>query len=426
MVGLHRMKEILAPASLESVYRRIMGSAHGIEKDVSYFRQTQLTDLHFGADWKDFLISLCRRHNVELERDLQDVEDLKQLIDSELKGEALSPNKTRSGHFRQQRRRTMVSNLSSEKTQLSYTAIFDSTPPKEFNEFKQLSRVAERGKLFDYIAVSIWSKLENLVAEHVQKYCLSFEQEARGVELESVREYQNKIIAWNSEIQSRLDLLKSLLDEHDAIRNSMARYIDEYERVATIMQESCDVIFRVVESIKKWVTADATYARKIQDEINHKNKVKQDLKERIKNFEENRDNMRADTRRKAFHCVKHEEDMQRLQDHKRHLKRRQRDLNESTEQQNQELKRRQVDLDDVKIQLATRKDNSVTLYNYMASLTEALKKEIRGIENQIRTNAKQMSDVSRELAASQRYIDTKSREMKETQRIYERVSGQVT
>ena len=131
--------------------------------------------------------------------------------------------------------------------------------------------------------------------------------------------------------------------------------------------------------------------------------------------------MRADTRRKAFHCVKHEEDMQRLQDHKRHLKRRQHDLQMAVEQQNQELKRRHVDLDDVKIQLATRKDNSVTLFNYMSSLTEALKKEMRGIEGRIRTDTKQLSDLSRDLAASQRHIDTKSREMKETQRIYERV-----
>ena len=422
MVGLHRMKEILAPASLEAVYRRIMGSAHSIEKDVSYFRQTQLFDLDFAGDWKDFLLSLCRRHNIELERDLQDVEDLKQLIESELKGEALSPNKTsKSGLYRQTRRKTMVSNLSSEKTQLSYTALFDATAPKDFKEFKQLSRVAERGKLYDFIAVSIWSKLENLVAEHVQKYCLSFEQEARGLQLESVREYQNKIIAWNTDIQSRLDMLKTLLDEHDAIRSSMGRYVDEYERAAAIMQESCDVIFRVIEVIKKWVSCDASYARRIQDEINQKHKLKTELKERIKCFEENRDNMRADTRRKAFHCVKHEEDMQRLQDHKRHLKRRQHDLQMAVEQQNQELKRRHVDLDDVKIQLATRKDNSVTLFNYMSSLTEALKKEMRGIEGRIRTDTKQLSDLSRDLAASQRHIDTKSREMKETQRIYERV-----
>ena len=80
-----RAKELQAPASLETVHRKIMGAAHAVEADLTHFQSRQLAHTSVNPDWADFVHNLCTRHNKEA-RDLNDFNDLKALLEREAAG----------------------------------------------------------------------------------------------------------------------------------------------------------------------------------------------------------------------------------------------------------------------------------------------------------------------------------------------------
>ena len=178
----------------------------------------------------------------------------------------------------------------------------------------------------------------------------------------------------------------------------------------------------MIDPMKKWVSSDATYARRVQEEINVKNRRKMELKDKCKALEDKLENVGGTTRRKAFNCIKYEQELQRIRDSKKHMKRRELELGDFVAKLNGDIRRKKRELDEIKSRLITRKENSPTVFNYLSSMNETLKDDIRALEGRVRSHQDQMTSLQKQQIDTQKEIDKATRELRDNQRSHERVT----
>ena len=418
-----RAKELLAPASLETVHRKIMGAAHSVEKDVNHFQSRQLVNVASNPDWLEFVHSLCLRHNKDI-RDLNDFNDLRVLLEREEAGPP-SPRQTQTRSGKKWQRKATAKPPSGRTHDTgdseSTRNMFENKEPTQWAEFGELKRVCERGQLFDYVAISVWKQLESAYTSQLKKYCLSFEADGKGEALNSVRDYQNRIIRWSDVIEAKLDKIQEMLDENDIFRNDVGKYISEYDHVIALMSDVCKTVFQVIDPMKKWVSSDATYARRVQEEINQKNRQKMELRDKTKAMEDKQENVGGTSRRKAFNCLKLEQDLQRVRDAKKSMKRRELEYGDFIAKLNADIRHKKRELDDIKSRLNTRKENSPTVFNYLSAMNESLKDDIRALEARVRSHQTHMMSLQKQQVDTQKEIDKAVRELKDNQRSHEMV-----
>jgi len=75
----------------------------------------------------------------------------------------------------------------------------------------------------------------------------------------------------------------------DKYKKSLPLYIDNYPKIVAKMEKVCKLMVEACEPLKRWVSADAKYAQRLQEEISRFNKRKMDLSEIIKLLENDRE-----------------------------------------------------------------------------------------------------------------------------------------
>ena len=250
-------------------------------------------------------------------------------------------------------------------------------------EFNQLRRMIERGKMFEYIAFSLRNELVDAYEKFLEKYCISFIEEAKGEDLISVKDQENKIRGWSAIIKDRLDLVDSLLDEGDRFKHPVSKYINDYDKVLHYMEETSKAMLRASEPMKKWVVVDSTYPRKVQEEINIYNKRKMDLRDIIKQVEYERDQVGLKLKRRTFFTLKMEKKVQDVRDEKRHFKRREATVRQNYVKAEAEVQRKKRDLEEVKGRIRNRKENSPSVFNYLVGIAESVRDDIKRIEGKM-------------------------------------------
>ena len=83
--------------------------------------------------------------------------------------------------------------------------------------------------------------------------------------------------------------LKYCVFQVDAYKKSLPLYIDKYPKIVAKMEKVCKLMVEACEPLKRWVSADAKYPRKLQEEISRFNKRKMDLTEIVKLLENERE-----------------------------------------------------------------------------------------------------------------------------------------
>jgi DNA repair exonuclease SbcCD ATPase subunit len=352
------------PASLETIRRSVMGVIHSVERETDIFLQRYLTDVGRPDRWMKTIEMMCEHIGKDVET-LDDYKDLFQVM---------------------HRYRTNPDAV-------------------KYPEITQLRRLVERGKMFEYIAFSLRNDLAAGYDDNLKKYCLSFLPEAKGLDLQSVRNYENKIINWKTEIKKKLDEVDVILDECDTYKNSLADYIAQYQKVLSLMEDTCKAMVRVCEPMKKWCTADASYPRRVQEEINIYNRRKMDLRDVSKELQYERDQINMKLKRRSFFTVKLEFMIHQIRDEKRFFKRREMELREHQERVEAEISRKSRDLDEVRSKFRNRKENSPSVYNYLSGLIETLRDDCWKLEGKLDTFQRQMNALKKKQYERQKEID---------------------
>ncbi|KAK2147180.1 hypothetical protein LSH36_565g02049 [Paralvinella palmiformis] len=352
------------PASVEAIRRTVMGVIHAVEGETDIFLQRYLTEIGTPENWAKAITLMCKH----LEKDPDTLDDYKDLFQV------------------MQRYRT---NQDSAR----------------LTEITQLRRMVERGKMFEYIAHSLRNDLVIAYDRYLKKYCLSFLPEAKGQDLQSVRDYENKIIEWKEDVQKRFDAVDKLLDESDEYRNSLINYISHYEHVLSLMEDTCKAMLRVCQPMKKWCTADASYPRRVQEEINIYNRRKMDLRDVSKELEYERDQLNLKLRRREFFIVKLERMIYEVRSRKRFYKRRELELKEHQDKVEADISRKKRDLDEVKSKFQNRKSNSPSVYNYLSDLIESLRGDIWTLEKKTDALTKQANALKHKQFEIQKEVD---------------------
>ncbi len=371
---LRRNREI--PASLEGVRRKVMSVVEGVERETDIFLDRYLKNIGDPGKWNSMIKDVCGKVGKE-SGSLDDFKDLEQPL-----------NKVKS----------------------------DPEMGKQ-TTYVQLRRMVERGKMFDYITYSLRNDLVDAYENQLRRYCLSFEAEGEGKDLRTVREYENKVIEWNNDIKQKLQVVDSLLDECDKYKSPLSGYVDAYDKVVNLMEESCKAMSKCCEPMRKWVTSDSVYARRIQEEINQYNKRKMEMRDVIRHLEYQRDQIGLKLRRRAFFALKVERMLHDARDEKRLLKRREATVKENQEKAEAEIQRKKRDLDEVKTKLKNRKENSPSVFNYLTGMIETLREDIWKQESRMDTFEFQRNSLKRQQSEVQKQLDRLSVELDASNRI---------
>jgi hypothetical protein len=82
-----------------------------------------------------------------------------------------------------------------------------------YAQYGELRRMVERGKLFDYIAFSLRNDLVGVFENHLERYCLSFHEQAKGENLKSVSSYEETINECRQQGREKITKVDRILDK---------------------------------------------------------------------------------------------------------------------------------------------------------------------------------------------------------------------
>ncbi|KAI0238458.1 hypothetical protein LSAT2_010830 [Lamellibrachia satsuma] len=351
------------PASLEVVRRKAMVAVHIMERETEVFLDRCTVPLDHYDNWLHFAHSVCEN----CEKNLSDVRDFKQF-------------------------------------DMLLTRLKDNTEIKSQAEYKELRKVCERGRLFDYIAFRLRSNIAG-AHENLLKYCLSFEPDFRQYDLDVVKEFENGIVEWNTQIANSLSQVDRLLDDVDLYKTPMTAYLAQVDTVTYYMVEVCRTLQQTAEPMKRWVVADSAYARKAQTAINSYNRRKLELRDLVHQVEFKRDQLGLKLKRRTFFAAKLHAELAKVREDRRLYQCRKQTLDENRLKAEAEMQRKEVDLDDVTRKLLTRTSNSPTVFDQLTAVIESLRCDIWSLEAKLETMDTQARSLNRDQHTLQKYID---------------------
>lgn len=191
----------------------------------------------------------------------------------------------------------------------------------------------------------IRAKLTSAVDEHVGKYCHSFCAETGVYEIPSVLQYENNITKWRGQIREAFILLDDIMRNIKESSMTMELFLQNYPRVVHYMGLSLEVLPRIFNAIKDWVTADEAYIRHIQDDMSDLKREKMALDCTTRRHKMAAGGIQSKVTRSQHHTKKLKEKLLRARDERRQCRRRQLTLIEASSKVAAELNERRQALD---------------------------------------------------------------------------------
>lgn len=282
-------------------------------------------------------------------------------------------------------------------------------------EYLDLRRMTERTKLFDFIAFNLREELTNVYETKLDKFCLSFYQETKEEELMAVEEYEETIRICRREIKDRRELVDRLVEEAGRHNDSLRHYVDNYAFIMSRMIDVCQALAGVCIPMKKWLSADANYTHRIQEEVTSYTRRKLDLHEVIKEKAEEREKWNRRVRRAAGRTRSLESKLKEFKEEKMTYIRRKADVEQRFIKCEADLNRRQSDLKEIKEE--EEGDGGVGAGGgYLNGMADAVSKDIRWTEEKLNRMMDQMKGLQQDERKIQSQIDLVSESIEDSQR----------
>lgn len=181
---------------------------------------------------------------------------------------------------------------------------------KSNETFKDLVLICERSKEFEVMIPVVRERIVTCVKEHVYKYCHSFAEETGGVDARIVVDYEQQIRNYKKDIEKTIDAINADILRYSDVKSSFEKFVSEGKNIAKLMESICVQIVEIAHEIKKWISDDAAYPDKLQQEILFNNGYKDTLQEDVFKLHERRSSLERSLERKAKLNRKLEKDYQ--------------------------------------------------------------------------------------------------------------------
>ncbi|KAL4218596.1 hypothetical protein ACF0H5_021186 [Mactra antiquata] len=165
--------------------------------------------------------------------------------------------------------------------------------------YKDLITICERSKEFEVMIPMVRERIVNCVKEHVYKYCLSFAEEMGGVDAKVVMDYEQQIRGYKKDIDNMISAINADILRYSDVKSSFEKFIGEGGNIRTLMESICVQIVEIAHEVKKWVSDDASYPDKLQQEILFNNGYKETLQGDVSKLEERRSSLERSLDRKG-------------------------------------------------------------------------------------------------------------------------------
>ncbi len=163
---------------------------------------------------------------------------------------------------------------------------------KKRPELETLNLVCERADHFEMILPQIKTRLSDCYEKIVLTYFRSFAEELNGMEFVAVDEYDRKIIARKSSIESLFKNLNESQREYDSLKEPFfPNYLSAVDKATALMEQCLTSIDGISEEMKKWAHDDKTYPKKLWDETIAVNAERAKSTETIKKLQRKRNEM---------------------------------------------------------------------------------------------------------------------------------------
>lgn len=366
-----RREEI--PISADGIRKDIQRTILTVEKETDLFIHEHPGDVGNHGNWMKFISAACGLMQTD-PNSLRDYNDLRPILSKARSHESLS-------EYRE--------------------------------EYLDLRRMTERAKLFDFIAFDLREELMNVYETKLEKFCLSFYQETKEEELKSVEEYEETIRICRREIKDRRELVDRLVEEAGRHKDSLRRYIDNYPSIMNRMIDVCQALAGVCIPMKKWLSADANYTHRIQEEVTNYTRRKLDLQEVIKEKAEEREKWNKRVRRAAGRTRSLESKLKEFKEEKMTYMRRKADVEQRFIKCEAELNRRQSDLREIKEE--EEGGGGEGDGGYLSGMADAVSNDIRWTEEKLNRMMDQMKGLQLDERKIQGQIDLVSESIEDNQ-----------
>lgn len=264
------------------------------------------------------------------------------------------------------------------------------------SEYNELRRMLECKKLFDYITCQLCSELVHTYENQVEKFCISFHQETKRQDLESVNEYEMVIVSCHQQIMENMIKVEDDLEEVEEIRRrSVINYIENYAKVLQNMESVCSRLEEVCLLIRKRVAADAEYLQNIQEEINVYNRQLLDLKKLYREVEEEQNGDGKRLRRTTGNLTKTEKQLKSIRAEVGLFRQRQRNVEDNRSTLEATLRQKLKERQEIKDKLKN-KDNVAAVNSRLSAQSEELQTQIHTIEMKMRQMEVQLESLRTE------------------------------
>lgn len=191
---------------------------------------------------------------------------------------------------------------------------------QESSAYGELMLIFDRSRDFEVMIPQIREKLVTCVKEHVYKYCHSFAEETGGIQTSVVADYENQIRNYRRDIENKITSINSDILRYSEVKSPLEKFIGEGGSVGTLMENICVQIVEISHDVKKWISDDAAYPDKLQQEIVFNSGYNDTLQEDVIKLYKRRSSLERSIERRAKHCKKVERDYKIFRTEKRKRK----------------------------------------------------------------------------------------------------------
>ncbi|ESO93519.1 hypothetical protein LOTGIDRAFT_161621 [Lottia gigantea] len=135
-------------------------------------------------------------------------------------------------------------------------------------EFKDLYFICDRTSHFEgLISDRLNPELMRCMYDHLYRYCVSFELETKGLEIESVQIYETDLTLYRKNIDSKFDAIADAINQIENLGSPFHDLVTNGRDQETQIEDVCDMLLDICQTAKSWIKQDKGYSEEIWQEM---------------------------------------------------------------------------------------------------------------------------------------------------------------
>ncbi|XP_050405405.1 uncharacterized protein LOC126821118 [Patella vulgata] len=138
---------------------------------------------------------------------------------------------------------------------------------KESDEFADIRFICERTSHFEGTFDELVNKLISCVHDHLYRYCISFQTATKGVEIATVKGYEEDITRYRTDLDTQFNEVADNLNQYGETLTPFYDLVSIGNEHGSIMENICHVLIDICGTVKSWIKKDRGYSDRIWQEM---------------------------------------------------------------------------------------------------------------------------------------------------------------